>query len=496
MLSASLALQADVSLPSIFGDHMVLQRDQANPVWGRADAGDSITVSIDGQKHRTTAAEDGSWRVELEPLAGGGPYELTVEGTNLVTFEDVLVGEVWICSGQSNMAWPIKRSNDAEIEAASANYPEIRLLSVPNLGTPEARDDFNGQWATCTPESVVDFSAVGYLFGRRLHNTLDVPIGLIDNAWGGSAAEAWVPREVLENDGGYAEMLEFWDAKVTAYTDEIHAAKIADFHAWKAAGSPDPRVRWPRDPRTGNHRPANIYNGVLHPMIGYGIRGVIWYQGETNAGRADQYRELFPLLINTWRDRRQQGDFPFYWVQLADYRAEAPEPGESDWAELREAQTMTLTLPNTGQAVIIDAGEGRDIHPRDKQTVANRLARLALANDYGYDIASQSPQHSSMEIIGDTILLTFDHVSDGGLYSFDVEKPQGFAIAGDDKAFVWADAKIVGKNQIEVSHPEVTNPVAVRYGWATNPVVNVQDRNGLPLTPFRTDDWPRMGADF
>ncbi len=242
----------------------------------------------------------------------------------------------------------------------------------------------------------------------------------------------------------------------------------------------------------GNHRPANIYNGVLKSHLGYGIRGAIWYQGESNAGRAYQYRDLFPLMISNWRDEWGQGDFPFYWVQLADFLAEQPQPGESNWAELREAQTMTLDrLPKSGQAVIIDIGEGRDIHPRNKVDVGRRLARLALANDYGIDVAAHSPRYKSMEKQASSIVLTFDHI-DRGWRPFDVNHPVGFAIAGEDKKFVWADAKILPDNRIEVSSPEVSNPVAVRYAWADNPVCNLFDGAGLPLTPFRTDDWPGL----
>ena len=490
MIAACLPLQADVSLPNIFGDHMVLQREQVNPIWGKADPGEAIAVSIDGQKHTTVAATDGKWRVHLDPLKVGGPYQLSIQGNNTVTFNDILAGEVWICSGQSNMQWSVQQSNNAEVEIASANYPEIRIISVPQVGKQVAQDNFKGQWEVCTPKTIANFSGVGYLFGQRLHSTLGVPIGLIDNAWGGSAAEAWVPRETLEADGKYAELLASWTSKVAAYTDEIHATKITEYKAWIQAGKPQPNRRAPRDFRSGQNRPANIFNGVLNPTIGYGLRGVIWYQGESNAGRAYQYRDLFPLMISTWRELWDQGDFPFYWVQLADFSREIDTPQASNWAELREAQTMTLKLPNTGQAVIIDAGEGRDIHPRNKQTVANRLARLELSNDYGYDMASESPRYASMATNGSVITLTFDHVSSGGLYAFDVKEPTGFAIAGADRAFVWADAKIIGKNRVEVSTASVLNPEAVRYGWATNPVVNLQDRNGLPLTPFRTDDWP------
>lgn len=494
IIGLCLTAQAEVSLPKIFGHHMVLQRDQANPVWGTAAVGETVTVSIGGQTHTTRADAEGKWRLDLEPLAVGGPYTLKVEGSNILSFEDVLVGELWFCSGQSNMAWTVKNSNGADVELATAGNSQIRLITVAKYGTQEPQEDIEGQWMIATPETVANFSAVGFLFGKRLQAALDVPIGLIDNAWGGSAAEAWVPREVLEAAGTFDAYIQSWDERAMAYTDEIHAQKIAEFKAWEAAGKPAPNLRWPADPRLGQHRPANIYNGMVHPLIGYGIRGVIWYQGETNAGRAYQYRELFPLMITAWRDLWQQGDFPFYWVQLADYGAEKSEPGDDAWAELREAQTMTLSLPNTGEAVIIDTGEGRDIHPRDKQTVADRLVRHALAKNYGFEMASESPGYASMEVEGDAVILTFDPVSHGGLRAFDTEKVEGFSIAGEDRQFVWADAEIVGKNKVKVSSDSVAEPVAVRYGWAINPVANLQDRNGLPVTPFRTDDWPGVTA--
>jgi len=495
IIGLCLTAQADVSLPNIFGDHMVLQREQANPVWGTADTGEAVTVTIDGQSHATVAAEDGKWRVKLNPLNAGGPYTLSVTGNNSLSFEDVLVGEVWFCSGQSNMGWVMKNTNHADVELATANNPQIRLIAVAKDGTQELKDNFKGQWEVSTSESAAGFSAVGYLFGKRLQNALNVPVGLIDNSWGGSSAEAWVPRETLEAAGIYDALLASWDEKTAALTDEMQAARVDEFRAWEAAGKPAPWKRWPNDPRNGQHRPANIYNGMVHPLTGYGIRGVIWYQGESNAGRAYQYRELFPLLITTWRDLWQQGDFPFYWVQLADYQSEASEPGDDAWAELREAQTMTLSLPNTGEAVIIDAGEGRDIHPRDKQTVADRLVRHALAKDYGYDMVSDSPSYASMAIEGNTVTLAFDDVSEDGLRAFDTTEVKGFSIAGADQKFVWAMAEIVGKNKVKVSSELVSEPVAVRYAWAINPVGNLQDRNGLPVTPFRTDDWKGVTAD-
>jgi len=486
-LLSSASIYAEVSQPSIFSDHMVLQREHNNPIWGQADTGETVTVSINGQSHETKADEAGKWRLELEPMPAGGPYEMIVSGTNTLTYTDVLVGEVWMCSGQSNMQWSVNRSNHADLEIASANHPQIRLLTVPLVGRQEAQDDFEGQWEICSPETIENFSAVGYFFGRRLNDTLGVPIGLIDNAWGGSSAEAWIPTEMLESDPMFADRAKEVQAKAAAYTDEMQNEKIAEFKAWEAAGKPEPRLRWPRDPRYDQHRPGNIYNGMLHPTIGYGMRGVIWYQGESNAGRADQYTELMTKVITNWRDVWGQGDFPFYWVQLADFKNETDTPQSGGWAFLREAQTDTLeTLDNVGQAVIIDVGEGRDIHPRDKQTVANRLARHALAKDYGYDMASESPRYSDMEVKDNAIILTFDHI-DEGLYSFDTTEVLGVTIAGEDMQFVNAKAEIIAKDQLKVWSDEIESPVAVRYAWADNPVVNLYDRNGLPVTPFRTD---------
>lgn len=461
---AAAGANADVKMPSIFGSHMVLQRDMKDKVWGKAGPGEEITVAIAGQSHTTKADDKGAWSVLLDPMPAGGPHTMTVKGMNTLTFDDVLVGEVWICSGQSNMQWDVAISNDPDLESLSANYPNIRLISVPQVGTQTPKDDFSGKWEACTPETVKGFSGVGYFFGRQLYQTLNVPIGLIDDAWGGSACEAWINKDVLAKDGKYTELLDRWKGK---------------------------------ESDNGNQQPANIYNGVLKPTIGYGLRGVVWYQGETNAGRAYQYRDLFPLMIKSWRDEWGIGDFSFYFVQLADFMQEKAEPGDSAWAELREAQTMTMDkLPKVGQAVIIDIGEGRDIHPRNKQDVAKRLARWALANDYGIPIVFRSPQYKSMEKQGNKIVLTFDHVGQG-LYSFDVDTPIGFTIAGDDKKFVPAQAKIVGekRNQVEVWADGVSDPVAVRYAWADNPVCNMYCRDGLPMTPFRTDDWKGVTAD-
>jgi sialate O-acetylesterase len=506
-LFAATAVQADVKLPSIFGDHMVLQQGQANPVWGWADAGEAVTVTICGQSKKATPDEDGKWEVKLDPLPVGGPHELTVAGKNEIVLTDVLVGEVWLCSGQSNMQWSVSAANDPDLEIRAANFPKIRLITVPQVGTQEPQDDFEGQWQVCSPEVVGDFSAVGYFFGRQLHQTLDVPIGLIDNAWGGSSCEAWIRRDLLQADSQFKPLLDRWVETESTYDHEKAMAEFRKkLQAWeersakaRQAGKPaPPRPRPPRNPLTGQHRPANLYCGVLHPILGYGIRGAIWYQGESNAGRAYQYRDLFPLMIQNWRDEWGQGDFPFYWVQLADFMQEREEPVDSGWAELREAQTMTMTrLPNSGEAVIIDLGEASDIHPKNKLDVAKRLARWALARDYGLEIVHRSPQYQSMEVQGNKIVITMDvgEHPDGALDTFDVREPLGFAIAGADKKFVWANAKIVGGDKVEVWSDAVEEPVAVRYAWADNPVCNLQNRAGLPATPFRTDDWPGVTID-
>ncbi len=479
---------AKPTLPNIFGDHMVLQREQFNPVWGKAEVGERVTVRINNQSHSTYAGPEGSWQIKLKPMPAGGPYTLEVSGFETVKYIDVMVGEVWVCSGQSNMQWILRNSDGGDLEIPLAEEPMIRMISVPQVGTQTPQDNFNGKWEQCSPSVAADFSAVGYHFGRRLRQALGVTIGLVDNAWGGSAAEAWVPRDVLEADGNSDAYLAEWDAKIAAYTDAVHAEKVAKFKKWKANGSKG-KAPWPNDIRKGQHRPANLYNGVLHPLIGYGIRGVIWYQGETNASRAAAYNHLFPLMIETWRKDWGQGNFPFYWVQLADFTKELDEPQQNSWwAELREAQTNTLSLPNTGQAVIIDIGEGRDIHPRNKRTVGDRLARHALTKNYGFKIACESPRYASMQIQNQKVVVSFDHVSDGGLYAFDVAEVLGFDIAGADGVFRRAKARIKGTNQVVVSHPNISEPAGVRYGWAENPILNLFDRNGLPVTPFRSDD--------
>jgi sialate O-acetylesterase len=494
-------VSADVRLPSIFGDNMVLQQGLECPIWGWSDPGEKVTITVKGIEHNVVADKSGQWRVKLRKLeTSNDPISITIQGKNSIELKNVLIGEVWVCSGQSNMGFPVAAANDPDLEQLSANYPNIRLITVPRVGTQEPKDDFDGQWEACTPDTVGQFSAVGYFFGRQIHQSLNVPVGLIDNAWGGSACEAWIQRNRLEKLPSAKPYMAQW-AETEAKFDE--AKMKADYEnklaLWqkrvekaKSSNQPAPKKpRPPRNPLIGQHRPANLYNGVLKPIMGYGIKGAVWYQGENNSGRAKAYRDVFPLMIQNWRDDWNQGDFPFYWAQLADFREEVVTPGDSTWAELREAQTSTLKLPNTGQAVITDLGEAHDIHPKDKQNVAKRLARWALAKDYGINIVYRSPQYKAMQRNGSKIIVHFEHVG-GGLDTFDVRSPIGFTMAGRDKVFHHASAKLTGKETIEVWSEKVVNPVAVRYAWADNPVCNVQNREGLPLTPFRTDEFPMI----
>jgi len=495
LLSFSNFLSAELRTPSVIGENMVLQQKHENPIWGWTEEGEQISVSIAGQTHKAKADKSGYWKVILAPMdASAKAKTLSIKGkSSSLIYSNVLVGEVWLCSGQSNMGWALGNSDDADLETMTANYPNLRLISVPQTGTQKPQNDFKGQWESTTPDIAKQFSAVGYLFGRRLHLALGVPVGLIDNAWGGSACEAWIPRDRLNATPVAKPYMQLWketeenyDAKAAQGKYEAQKAKwIEQVKKAQAAGKPRPRApRAPRNPLTGQHRPANLYNGVLKPIIGYGIKGAIWYQGESNSGRGHAYREVFPLMIETWRRDWNQGDFSFYWVQLADFMNEDEEPMDNNWPELREAQTLTLDkLKNVGEAVIIDVGEGRDIHPRNKQIVANRLVRNALAKDYAINVPHQSPRYKSIDHVGT------------GLYTFDIREPVGFAICGKDKKFVWAKAKLVGKDKVEVWAEGIDQPVAVRYAWSNNPVCNLYSKTGsvtLPATPFRTDDFPMV----
>ncbi len=633
--------QHALKLPAIFSDNMVLQRDIKIPVWGWANPDEKITVRLGKQIVVTHADQDGKWMVRLNPMEAGGPFTLTIGGNqNKIDFQNVLVGEVWLCSGQSNMEMPVAGNwahvNNYQQETMAANYPNIRLITIPHAirSTPQDDVSTNG-WVPCTPDNIVNFSAAAYFFGRNLYQKLNVPIGLIHSSYGGTVAEAWTSKEALmtlpdfqtrflsentveQSKKQYDEQTAQWYQSIydkdTGYFHEGHhwsdpSVDISNWKtmqlpvAWQTAGLPDlhgviwfhkdidlpdswsgrdltlhlgpvddmditwfngvqvgsifqwdaPRhykvpgtlvksgkntivVRvldtggmggidgepvqmklepadstdrssvslagdWkyeigmnlnimpplPVDPSSPNEV-CRLYNGMIHPLIPFAMRGVIWYQGESNGDRGYQYRKLFPTMITDWRNRWGQGDFPFLFVQLANWQDVKPEPGDDNWAELREAQFMTLSLPNTGMAVAIDIGEADNIHPKNKQEVGNRLALAARAIAYGEKIEYSGPLYQSMQIESNKIRIHFSHTN-SVLVTKNGAEPTGFAIAGQDKKFVWANAKIEG-DTMTIWSDKIPNPVAVRYGWAINPVCNLYNKVGLPASPFRTDSWP------
>ncbi len=505
------AALGDVKLPAVIGDNMVLQQGMQVPIWGWAEAGEKVTViaSWGGKKWEAAADADGKWMVKVDtPAAGGpakgevspagGPYEVTIAGKNTFLLKNVLVGEVWVCSGQSNMEWSLGQATDANEEIRAADLPNIRLFTVAKRVSEEPQKDCQGRWEQCSPQTAGKFSAVGFFFGRYLHSQMNVPIGLIHTSWGGTPAEAWTSKDWLAKDADFEPIVKRFEDAVKDYPrlkekyeqemkkQEEDAAKL------KAESKPvprRPRIEPPMGPGNSNS-PAGLYNAMLAPIIPFGIRGAIWYQGEANADRAYQYRKLLPAMISCWRDKWGQGDFAFLIVQLANYMPVSPEPVESEWAELREAQTMTLAVPNTGMAVTIDIGEANDIHPKNKQDVGKRLALWALAKTYGKDVVYSGPSYKAMKVDGNRVILSFDHIG-GGLVAGGGESLKGFSIAGADRKFVWADAKIEG-DTVVVTAEEVAAPVAARYGWANNPVCNFRNKAGLPASPFRTDDWLGM----
>jgi sialate O-acetylesterase len=644
------AARADVRVPSVIGDNMVLQQGRKVRVWGWAEPGERVTVTFRGEKAGATADARGRWEVFTGPHKAGGPFELSVAGRNTLNFRNVLVGEVWVCSGQSNMEWSLANAQDGAREAASADCPFIHLFTVQKKTSADPLDNVEGRWVVTTPKEAAQFSAVGYFFGRELHKRLGVPVGLIHTSWGGTPAEAWTSRGALSaptlrpilerydnqladlprlqreyerardewarqyvtadpgNKGepqGYAKpehdtagwkqmnLPQLWE---TAGLDvdgviwfrrevEVPAAwagkdltlklgAIDDFdttyfngervgsvgtdtpnssvlqRSYRVPGSlvragrntlavrvydrmggggfgggdmtlapagttsgkgvaldgvwlykeeaiqPSRRIDWGSQPQapgpSNQNSPTVLYNAMLAPLFPYAIRGAIWYQGESNAGRAYQYRTLFPAMIRDWRAAWGIGDFPFYFVQLANWKARPQDSIDSEWAELREAQTLTLAAaPNTGMAVAIDIGDPEDIHPRNKLDVGQRLARWALADTYGLKLEKSGPLYDSFKVEGDRVRVSFKHA--GGLKTRDGAAPAGFYVAGADRKFVPAEAR-VEKDEVVVWSKEVPAPVAVRYAWADNPPANLYNSDGLPASPFRTDDWPGVTA--
>ena len=619
------AVRPEIRVAGMFGDSMVLQRDLAIPVWGWAEPGERVTATMAGMSATAAAGPDGRWSLKLPAFPAGGPHELVAGGR---TFKDVLVGEVWICSGQSNMEWTVNGSRNAQEEVATADFPRLRHFLVPKRVSARPELDVRGaSWQAATPGTVGNWTAVGFFFGRQLLRELDVPIGLIHTSWGGTICEAWTSAEALKTMDDFRPFVESlqapqrdpgevqkeYEAKLDAWRRALEkmdpgqegkwADRDVDVSNWKTmnlpraweqgglgnfdgvvwfrrevmipaavdlrvslgpiddedvtywngtkigatAGWQAPRVykvpaalvqagrnvltvrvldtggggglygrpeqlsieggpslagpwsyhvgydlaKAPGRPAAppfagGNPNvPTALYNGMIAPVIPYGIKGAIWYQGESNVGRAKQYQTLFPTMIRDWRSRWGVGEFPFLFVQLANFLPARAEPGESAWAELREAQELTLGTRNTGQAVIIDIGEANDIHPRNKQEVGKRLALWALGTAYGKSGAISGPIYDAMSVEGSKVRIRFKHVG-GGLVAKDGPL-RTFAIAGADRTWVWADAAIDGETVV-VSSPKVPAPAAVRYAWADNPEGrNLYNQDGLPASPFRTD---------
>ena len=484
---------ADVELPAVISDNMVLQQRMNAPVWGWAEPGEKVSVKGGWQDSGvlTKADTNGKWMVTLRTPKPGGPFEITIKGENTITLGNVLVGEVWVCSGQSNMAMPVKRAANAAREIATAGYPKIRLFAAEKPSAAERpQRNCKGRWLLCSPQTVPDFSAAGYFYGRELHAKLNVPIGLIDGSRGSTSAEAWMRRRALEADPIYEpivrrlkkqlkhfpQMREEYRQKLIAWEQAVGKARREGTEAPQGPHAP----LGPGEACT----PTGMYNAMIAPVIPYGIRGVIWYQGEGNANRAYLYRRLFPALIRNWRDGWGQGDFPFYYVQIAPWNRYHPFTA----AELRESQLLSLSVPNTGMAVTMDVPDVTNLHPRNKQDVGRRLALLAFAKTYGHKgVVYSGPMYNSMKREGERIRLSFDYVA-GGLVAKDGEL-KCFAIAGKDKRFVSARAMIDG-DTIVVHSDEVKNPVAVRFAWSNAALPNLYNKGGLPASPFRTDGWP------
>jgi len=498
--------QAAVRLPGFFGNDMVLQRERQVPIWGWADPGEKVTVEFSGQKETATADKDGKWMVNLKPM------KACCDGKNLIvsgkTLSGIVVGDVWLCSGQSNMEWTQNSTIDAGNEAKTANLPLIRHMKVNHIAVEQPNDDVRSTWQKASPGSVGGFTAVGFYFARKLHKELNIPIGLINSSWGGTRVEPWTTPDgfrMVPELKGIADKVDSCNP-LLPQGKERYTKAIAEIKEWipKAEQALEKKERvpdMPQLPPLGNSHqdPTKLYNGMIHPLVPYAIRGAIWYQGESNGGERDSYFQKKKALIEGWR-KLWGYDFPFYTVQLADFTNPCDRPGSGEgWAHLREAQRKTLTLKNTGMAVIIDIGDARDIHPRNKQDVGLRLARWALAKEHGKDVVASGPLYKGMKVEGNKIRLTFDY-SDCGLMVGNKEglvptaevkngKLQRFAIAGEDKNFVWADAVIDGKTVV-VSSDKVAKPAAVRYAFCSNPEgSNLYNKEGLPASPFRTDTW-------
>ncbi len=473
--------RADVKLPAVIGSHMVLQRAQVCPIWGWAEPGEEVTVEFAGQKLATKGDAQGKWTVSLRAMkANVTPQNMTVTGKNKLVLEDLLVGEVWLCSGQSNMEWPVAASDKSKEEIAAGNHPRIRHIKIPHRPSDKPESDVTTDgWQVCSSATVGNFSAVGYFFGRKLMEDLDVPVGLIGCNWGGTRIEPWISpvgfQSVPALKKDFADKLDKFP-ELTDKKDKDGKVEIG------ADGKPTQVV---------NHQTAlALYNGMVHPLVPFAIRGALWYQGESNNGEGMLYHEKMKALIAGWRNVWSNPRMPFYYVQLApfNYGGDATK-----LAGIWEAQTATLEVPDTGMAVTTDIGNTKDIHPRNKQEVGRRLALWALTKTYGKrGIVFSGPLYDDMKVRGNKIELSFDHVG-GGLIARDGKALTHFTIAGEDKNFVEARAEVVGK-KIVVSSDTVAKPVAVRFAMHQQAEPNLANKEGLPASPFRTDRWELKGA--
>lgn len=476
----------------LFSDHVVLQREKPLPIWGRADPGERVTVKFGDQEIGTTTASDGRWLVVFSPLqATSTPGNLTVTGKNVVQITDVVVGDVWLCSGQSNMEWPVRLAQNAEQEIASANYPLIRHNKIKQTVSHSPADQVEAGWVVCSPATAGHFTAVGYFFARDLQSRLKVPIGLINSTWGGTPIESWMSPAALAMDPAFEVVDQRWRQTLAEYPQkrvEYEAARAAWNAEDAAAKAKNQNILRPQpSPPQGpghSYTPAGLFNGMINPLLPYALRGTLWYQGETNVSRPAEYAPLFSTLIRSWRMHFGQEDMAFFWVQLASFKYSDPFAVES--AALREAQTATLSLPLTGQALSIDIGDKNDIHPRNKQEVGRRLALLARSKVYDMPVDYSGPVFAGTTKEGNALRVHFTHAGTG-LTARD--KPvQSLQIAGADRRFYPAVAKME-RASILVSAKEVQAPVAVRYAWFNAPEANLYNGAGLPATPFRSDNW-------
>jgi sialate O-acetylesterase len=483
LAAASPTAHAEVRLHPLFADHVVLQRDTKTNVWGTATPGERVTIRLADQERVADADGAGQWRVQLAPVPAGGPYTLTAAGNNRIEIHDVLFGEVWLASGQSNMHMMVRPNLpwsagalDYEKEIREADYPAVRVFEVQRQFAEAPAGACEGAWAVCSPKTVGDFSATAYFFARDLHRELNVPIGIICASVGATAINAWTSHAALDRDPSGKAKLTAYDARVRKYVEATPAP----------ASSATTRAA--KDPRQDINSPTLLFNGMIAPLTPYTIRGAIWYQGESDAKWYAGYGGAFRSMVEDWRAHWGEGDFPFLFVQLTAHGPRDAEPSDHNWARMREAQASCLEIPNTGMAVTIDVGAADTSHPRNKQAVGHRLALVALAKVYGRKLAHAGPMYRDMRVEGNAIRIRFDHVDKG--LRVEGDRLSGFAIAGQDRRFVWGEAKIDGSDVV-VSSSEIARPLAVRYAWAQNPGCNLFNVDELPAAPFRTDDWPQ-----